>query len=521
MAVKGSTRDLWPNPATIPGSILFVVEGEPDAVTATQLGLPAVAIPGTGKFDPGWPVRIAEGRDRVVIITDADAPGRKAAKKWAAAVAEHCADVRVLDLEPGRDDGYDLSDYAAAAKTDVDRAALRRCIMGAAEHAEKVVVVVPGPRETTTTTPDRYAGRVVDLDALLSKPPQPIPWRVHDVVADGTLTIISGESGAGKSWLVQALCTGVALGRAVAGLPCVEGTALYIDAEMGPRMFVDQRLRPTDATVAPFKYVDAMGLDISTPDDLAWVRSQIERMGANLVVIDSLRRLTPSKAENDSDDMAPAVAALAKLARDTDAAIVLVHHKGDSDKFFRGSTAIKDQADALFARLRHPDDEHAPRRFRCSGGKGKMRYAPEPADVFLTVDPEAGGVAGSDPPEDTGPQVSAREAVTTAIKAALPAKTKKEVADKVGRRTDDKTFRDAWNDLRAAGELAEINGVWEGGGSHQPLGNPTTTPLENGSSKPNEGDPREWEYHPLFGHDPDADLERIAAKFPDMFGGAS
>src|SRR3954465_11472013 len=115
----------------------------------------------------------------------------------------------------------------------------------------------PSPREsttttTTTTTPDRYAGRVLALGAVLAKPPEPLPWRVHGFVADGTLTILSGESGAGKSWLAQALCTGVAHGRAVAGLPCVKGTALYIDAEMGPRMFVDQRLRPTEVTTAEF-----------------------------------------------------------------------------------------------------------------------------------------------------------------------------------------------------------------------------------------------------------------------------
>ena len=325
------------------------------------------------------------------------------------------------------------------------------------------------------SVPDRYAGRLVDLDALLAMPPEPIPWRVHDVVADGTLTIISGESGAGKSWLAQAMCSGVARGRAVAGLPCVKGTALYVDAEMGPRMFVDQRLRPTGASVAEFKYVDAMGLDISKPEDLAWLQRLIERLGANFGVVDSLRRLTPSKSENESDDMAPAVSALAKVARDTGAALVLVHHKGDSEKFFRGSTAIKDQADALFALLRDPDDENAPRRLRCRGGKGKMRYAPEPADVFLVIDPEQGGVAGSDPPESPGPVVPAREAMAVSIKAALPAKTKKEVADKVGKRTDDKTFRDAWSDLKTAREIVEVAGHWERGVVLQTLRERSTT----------------------------------------------
>lgn len=324
----------------------------------------------------------------------------------------------------------------------------------------------------------RYRGRVIDLDALLAKPPRPIPWRVRDVVADGTLTIISGESGAGKSWLAQALCTGVARGQSVAGLHCAKGTALYIDAEMGPQMFVDQRLRPTGANAAEFNYVDAMGLDISRSDDLGWVRRQVEKMDTNLVVIDSLRRLTPSKAENDSDDMAPAVSALAKLARDTNAAIVLVHHKGDSEKFFRGSTAIKDQADALFALLRDPNDENAPRCLRCGGGRGKMRYAPEPADVYLDISPEAGGVAISGPPEDTGPQVSAREAVAAAIKAALPAATKTAVAEKVGRSLNDNSFRGAWSDLQDAGEIAKNAGIWEVCSHRQALGNMTTTYLQ-------------------------------------------
>jgi archaellum biogenesis ATPase FlaH len=330
---------------------------------------------------------------------------------------------------------------------------------------------------------DRYDGRVVDLNVLLAKPPEPIPWRVHGVVADGTLTIVSGESGAGKSWLAQALCTGVARGHTVAGLLCEKGTALYIDAEMGPRMFVDQRLRPTGVKTAEFAYIDAMGLDISRPGDLAWIRGEIERTGANLVVIDSLCRLTPSKSENDSDDMAPAVSALAKLARDTNAAIVLVHHKGDSEKFFRGSTAIKDQADALVALLRDPDDEHAPRLLRCRGGRGKMRYALEPPDVYLHISPEEGGVAGSDPPEDAGPQVPIREAVALAIKAALPARTKVEVALKVGRPRNDVTLAAAWRELQDAGEVVEMNGVWQLSSYLETLGSRgNTTPDDGGAA---------------------------------------
>jgi hypothetical protein len=296
-----------------------------------------------------------------------------------------------------------------------------------------------------------YDNRRVDLGAMLALPPQPIPWRVHGLVADRTLTVLSGESGCGKSWVAQALCTGVARGETVGGFECAEGKALYADGEMGPAMFVDQRLRPTGVIEPEFEYLDMMGLDVSTPADLEWLRREIEADGANLVVLDSLRRLAPSKPENDSDAMAPVVGALAKLARDTGAAIVLVHHKGDGEKLFRGSTAIRDQCDALFGLL--SDGESRTRRLTLKGG-GKMRYAEEPEDRYLAVSPLDGGVvecAAAEPKPNRG---SVRAMLSDAILSTLPARTKSDVAEAVGRRRDDKTFREAWDVLERAGEIA-------------------------------------------------------------------
>ena len=41
-------------------------------------------------------------------------------QEWATAIAEHCEDVRVLDLEPQRDDGFDLSDFVAEARDETE-----------------------------------------------------------------------------------------------------------------------------------------------------------------------------------------------------------------------------------------------------------------------------------------------------------------------------------------------------------------------------------------------------------------
>ena len=126
LAAKGSKRDLWPAPESITGEVLYVVEGEPDAVTAAEIGLLAVGVPGVKGWKPDYAARIAHGRTRVVVIADSDAPGRDAANAWAAAIGEHCQDVRVLDLAPGRTDGYDLGDFCARDATDDDRVAARR-----------------------------------------------------------------------------------------------------------------------------------------------------------------------------------------------------------------------------------------------------------------------------------------------------------------------------------------------------------------------------------------------------------
>jgi hypothetical protein len=290
---------------------------------------------------------------------------------------------------------------------------------------------------------------------------------VAEVVADGTLTVISSEGGAGKSWVAQAFCEGVHYGRPVAGLDCTQGVSLYVDAEMGKAMFVG-RLRSSGATGREYEYIDAMGLDVSRADDLAWLRGKIEEVGAHLVVFDSLRRLTPSKAENESDDMAPTIAALAKLARDTGAAIIVIHHKGDGEKVFRGSSAIQNQADALFALQRFDDDPDGPlRHLWCPIGKGakRPRYSPDAADRWLMIDDETGEVSEADDPGKVAYMATTadsllRQSIEQDVLAALPAKTKDEIAKKIDRRVDDPSFRAVWASLRRAKSVVKEKGWW-------------------------------------------------------------
>lgn len=211
LAAKGSTRDLWPDPATIKGSVLFVVEGEPDAVTGATLGLPTVAVPGVGKWRQDWAQRIAEGRDRVVVIPDADKPGRAAAQRTAAAIAEHCSDVRVLDLAPSRTDGFDLSDFAADATDDDERRRARELLLAGAELTDPLAPPPEPSRETGALLDDVAAllRRFIvfrDDDQLVTV----ALWIAHSHAIDAAwqtpyLSVLSAEKRSGKTRLLEVL----------------------------------------------------------------------------------------------------------------------------------------------------------------------------------------------------------------------------------------------------------------------------------------------------------------------------
>ena len=108
LAAPGSRRQLLPHPAAEPSRQIVLVEGEPDMLAARSHGLPAIAYPGSS---PGRPSgRSGSPVDRSPIVMDADHQGRAAARRIADDLAPQ-ADATIVDIDPERDDGYDLTDW--------------------------------------------------------------------------------------------------------------------------------------------------------------------------------------------------------------------------------------------------------------------------------------------------------------------------------------------------------------------------------------------------------------------------
>ena len=128
-ADAGSTRELFPPPETIAddelSGVLWLVEGEPDAVRLWSLGLPAVAVPRAQNWRDEWAPRFSGRRLTVLVCFDADEAGRQNAVRAAAALVAAGVDVRVVSVDGHADhDGYDLSDLLNGKTADEARALL-------------------------------------------------------------------------------------------------------------------------------------------------------------------------------------------------------------------------------------------------------------------------------------------------------------------------------------------------------------------------------------------------------------
>jgi len=113
-------------------TIVYFCEGEKDADALAKLGFVATTASegASAKWDPALTPYF---KDRnVVILPDADTPGRKHAQKVAKALNGVVAFLRVLDLYPDRDDGSDVSDWLADRRRKARTAGKRDPLVGSA-----------------------------------------------------------------------------------------------------------------------------------------------------------------------------------------------------------------------------------------------------------------------------------------------------------------------------------------------------------------------------------------------------
>lgn len=371
LATGGSTRALWPSPESVTSPILVVVEGEPDAISATELGYPTVALPGAGKFDPSWPARLVAGRRRVVLIGDCDETGRARMRSVAEQVTKYGGNAYVIDLDPGRSDGYDLGDLLVALGPAQARVMLDDAIV----NASLFIPDVPGEVVEVAKSGPQRGIEVVNL-ASITPTRQAFLW--YPYLPLGRVVIVAGAPGHGKSQLSAYIA-----GRTSRGTFEDDVTAparvLMLCAEDDLSTTVVPRLLATNADVRNVDTINVIteheGLTVKgmirLPTDAgivhAWVKSHPD---ARLIVLDPVAsffdRSHNMLVNQDSRD---ALGPLVSIAETYGVTVVIILHLNKSEtKDFANRIAeshgFQALARSVIALGPHPDDEERERGSR-------------------------------------------------------------------------------------------------------------------------------------------------------------
>lgn len=356
---------------------LNIAEGESRALAANYLGEPTVAIGGIdmGVVDGDLcdDLRQIPVKDRKVrLLIDADV-ARKDKKqnsiiKLARKLEERGADVYLMPA-PGEDnEGWD--DFIAANSVRAFRQLLKDAKRST--HPDFASWGYDGVDLDLSLSP-------IGLDWLTEAPPT-LEWTWDGYLPRGTVALLNGQGGAGKSFFIQRLLQCIAGGLPFLGLPTRQGKTVHIACEEGPdelrrRQYKTYQHETADMEPAKVKrfatllqgnlhirsvigqqlhLVTTHGNNVIQGRALDILIHQLKALGGvEIAVIDPISRAHSAADENAAAWGTAMMNALARLAIEVGCSAIAVHHTGKGkaqggereDVYSgRGSSALPDAA---------------------------------------------------------------------------------------------------------------------------------------------------------------------------------
>ena len=266
---------------------------------------------------------------RVIVWPKADLQGETAAQAVADAVlAAHATKVKIAQPLTELGEGADAS-YISSAQI--------------LEYAQEQI------KNGRVIKPQWDDFRLLSWADLAQQPDrEPL---IKGVLDQGALSLMFGDSGAAKSFLVVDIGLHVATGRTWHDRKVRQGAVVHIAAEgsggIKRRLEAQSRYHGIEPNVVPF-YVLPRAIDLcrsdSDTDELIKAIGQIE--GNELIVVDTISRALGGGDENSSYDMGTFVKNCEKLRLQTGAHVMLVHHPGkDASRGARGHSLLRAAVD--------------------------------------------------------------------------------------------------------------------------------------------------------------------------------
>jgi len=341
----------------VPGGLAYVCEGIGQAWACWQAtGRAAVVTFGWGRVrQVAQALAQQDAGARLVLVPDAGKES-DAAKIAAELGAAHVA------MPEGWPPNSDVADLAQR------------------DGLEALAELLDGSKNPTAAWPFRIVP-FEDLERAEPVAPRHI-WR--DLVPAGFVTLLGAHGGTGKSTVALMLGVSVAMGMPMFGIPTDAGAVVFFSGEDGAPLLrhrlhhickcmgvnirdLRDRLHVIDATDDPVLFTELTaagrreGVTTATFDALARL---VRERDARLLIVDNASD-TYDASEIDRARVRGFLRALAALARDSDAAVLLLAHvdkgtsRGDrppNSEAYSGSTAWHNSARSRIFMARDKDD---------------------------------------------------------------------------------------------------------------------------------------------------------------------
>ena len=346
--MQGVERALYRLPEVLAavkaGETIYIVEGEKDADALTAIGLVATCNPGgAGKWMDSYTAAL-QGAASVVIVADKDKPGRDHAERVRAALDGKASNAAVVELPEWHGKPVkDAADFIAAGATVFD-------------FAEACKLKNP-----LDLLPHEYARDYID------RAPPPIDPILDGVFECGDKVPIIGSPKSRKTFFISELSIRLASGHTefLGWKIPKRRRVMYLQHEVKSAHyhrrihFICRALGVNSKDIADNLLIYNLR-GHKMPVDLIARAAKEHR--AEVIVIDPLYIMLEGD-ENAACDMKPLLAAFGRLAEETGAAIVYVHHNGkgtagDRDARDRGagSNVLSRDMDAAVYLTDHKDD---------------------------------------------------------------------------------------------------------------------------------------------------------------------
>ena len=300
--------------------LLVLVEGETDALTLWQVGVPAIGIAGANSLNE-YHAKLLDGFE-VVVWQEPDSGGRTFAQK----ACELFQNARVIQAPHGFKDASELWLRCVAEHGEQAKAIFKERVRQLLAQAK--------PLEPETIT-DELTDSINAGTSSLREPidlgtipePPPIAWLVDNIIPSRFITNLYADSGQGKSYLTLYLALCCLTGTPFAGKPVATGKVIYLDWELdaeitAQRWYAICRGAGFASAVRGLLYSRMM-----EPISRAFssIYELVQKHEPVLVIVDSL-----GKALGE-DPLDPKVAIKAYTALDTlKTAVVIVDHQPKS-----------------------------------------------------------------------------------------------------------------------------------------------------------------------------------------------